>query len=109
MACFNGFKPKRVDELCKKIEELFSTTKSGVTLSTVHKAKGLENDRVFILRPDLLPLKRENQQPWEKMQELNLKYVAITRAKKALFFVEANKDKETSSSQRKDNVKRRHG
>ncbi|HEY9851665.1 MAG TPA: UvrD-helicase domain-containing protein [Leptolyngbyaceae cyanobacterium] len=108
MACFNEFKPKKVDELCKQIKELFSTNKSGVTLSTVHKAKGLENDRVFIIRPDLLPLKRENQQPWEKMQELNLKYVAITRAKKALFFVEANKDKETSSLNRKDNVKRRN-
>lgn len=107
-ACFNGFKPQGVDELSERINELFTTSKSGVTLSTVHKAKGLENNRVFILRPDLLPLKRENQQPWEKTQELNLKYVAITRAKKALYFVEAEQDKETPSFKRKDNVRRTH-
>jgi superfamily I DNA/RNA helicase len=53
----------------------------------VHKAKGLEADRVIILLPDKLPLKFPRQKEWELKQEMNLKYVALTRAKKELIFV----------------------
>jgi superfamily I DNA/RNA helicase len=35
---------------------LYSRGKGAVTLSTVHRAKGLEAERVILLRPDLLPL-----------------------------------------------------
>lgn len=59
--------------------------------SSVHRSKGLEADRVFIITADKLPLRTKNQQSWEFEQELNLKYVAITRAKHLLCV--AKKDK----------------
>lgn len=72
-----------------KLNNLFSDYADGryVMLSTIHKAKGLEWDRVFIILPQDIPLKWKGQQDWEFQQEMNLKYVAITRAKKELFFV----------------------
>lgn len=62
------------------------TCNTGPTLSTIHKAKGLEANTVYILRPDLLPA------PFAKTeaaieQEMNLKYVAITRAMKHLKYL----------------------
>jgi DNA helicase II / ATP-dependent DNA helicase PcrA len=53
----------------------------------VHKSKGLENDRVFILRPDKLPLKGCMKVLWMAEQEMNLQYVAYTRAKHYLGFI----------------------
>lgn len=57
-------------------------------LSTAHKSKGLEANRVLILLPNKLPLTWRQQQPWQLAQEINLKYVAITRARKELIFVD---------------------
>jgi superfamily I DNA/RNA helicase len=59
---------------------------SAITLMTIHKAKGLENDRIFILRPDLLPHKLAKSEEALK-SEACLHYVAITRAKEELFYV----------------------
>lgn len=75
-----------LDELKKAIESLFGDEDNfvGVTFCTVHKAKGLEADRVFVLKPDKLPLKFKNQKAWQYTQELNIRYVALTRAKKEL-------------------------
>ncbi len=67
-----------------KIEELFSDEGRGVVLSSVHKAKGLEADQVGILAPELMPLPFARQ-AWQREQEFNLIYVAITRAKKELY------------------------
>lgn len=61
-----------------------------VLLSTIHSAKGLEANRVFILDYDLLPLVHENMNGWEVEQEYNLVYVAITRAKHTLFLVNSS-------------------
>lgn len=76
---------KSVDDLRLKIENIFTDREEGIILSTVHKSKGLEAERVFIVRPDLLPMKRV-QKAWEMQQEKNLTYVAITRAKKELIY-----------------------
>lgn len=57
----------------------------GVVLSTVHKAKGLEAGQVYILVPGLIPW--PYAKGWEQEQELNLEYVAYTRAMKELIFV----------------------
>jgi superfamily I DNA/RNA helicase len=86
-ACYEAFNCKTLEAFCMEIEGLFSDDRPSVILSTVHRAKGLEEDRVFILYPDKLPLIWENQQPWELKQEMNLKYVALTRAKAELIFV----------------------
>ena len=57
-----------------------------VTFSTVHKAKGLEADNVWILKPDVMPHPMAKSRA-DKQQEKNLCYVAITRAKKTLNYV----------------------
>lgn len=57
-----------------------------IKISSIHRAKGLENDRVFILEYNKLPYKRE--QEWERIQERNLHYVAVTRPKEELYLVE---------------------
>lgn len=77
-----------VEALCKYIESLFSDDIKPIVFSTVHRAKGLEADRVFIISPKLMPLKYVDPESPQFQQELNIKYVAHTRAKKELFFVE---------------------
>jgi superfamily I DNA/RNA helicase len=75
-----------VSDVTKKIQSIFSDEKSGIVLSTIHKAKGLESDNVFILNQDLMP-SRWARKDWEKEQEQNLIYVAYTRAKHKLSFI----------------------
>lgn len=76
-----------VDCITRKIETIFSDFGSPVVFSSIHKAKGLEADNVFIIRPSLMPSKYANKD-WELIQERKLKYVAFTRAKKTLYMVE---------------------
>ena len=71
-------------DLKHKIKTIFTDEIQGIVLSTVHKIKGLEADRVFIIRPDLLPM--QTPKAWQAMQEKNLQYVAYTRAKLDLIF-----------------------
>lgn len=73
-----------VMDLKFKIKTIFTDEIQGIVLSTVHKIKGLEADRVFIIRPDLLPM--QTAKPWQYIQEKNLEYVAYTRAKHDLIF-----------------------
>lgn len=84
-AIFRASTPPTLPALLKAITSVFSDSTPGVTLSTVHRAKGLEADRVFIMRPDLLPLRTRSA--WQAKQELNLKYVAFTRSRHDLVFV----------------------
>lgn len=77
-----------VQELKKLISEIFSDNTKGVMLSTIHKAKGLENEKVFFLCPELIPSKYATM-AWEFEQEENLRYVAITRAKKELVYIDS--------------------
>lgn len=85
---------KSVADIDRKLDELFSDYTSGrmVTLSTIHKAKGLEADNVHIVVPNKLPLTFDGQQAWELEQEYNLKYVAITRAKKHLTYIDLDEN-----------------
>lgn len=75
-----------VQNITKKIGSVFSDTTQGVVFSTVHRAKGLEADNVYILYPDIIPHPMA-QTSWEKRQEENLAYVAYTRHKKELHFI----------------------
>jgi len=77
-------------DLKYKIKTIFTDEIQGIVLSTVHKIKGLEANRVFIIRPDLLPM--QNVKPWQFLQEKNLEYVAITRAKLELIYDREWKD-----------------
>lgn len=73
-----------ITDLKNKITLIFTDNIEGICLSTVHKVKGLEANRVFIIRPDLLPM--DVRKPWQVIQEKNLEYVAYTRAKLELIF-----------------------
>lgn len=86
-ALYDPSTQRSVEDLAFRMETLFSDDVQGIVLSTVHKAKGLEFPRVFIVMPHLLPLKRDGQSPEQVQQELNLKYVAITRAMNELVWV----------------------
>lgn len=73
--------------ICEYIERIFlDENMPGIVLSTIHKLKGLEADRVFVLCPELMPSKYAIQEH-DKIQESNLEYVLITRAKKQLIYV----------------------
>lgn len=60
-----------------------------VVLSSVHRAKGLEWDTVYLLQSGDLPLERVME--WgsavDRRQERNVQYVAYTRAKRKLVFL----------------------
>lgn len=77
---------KGVKDYIAKLFDDYNTA-NAVVFSTAHKSKGLEADRVLILLPNKLPLVWKTQLDWQYEQELNLKYVALTRAKKELIFV----------------------
>jgi superfamily I DNA/RNA helicase len=84
---YESYAAGSVNALKAKIEELFSDDKVPIMLSTVHRAKGLENRRVMLLKPHKLPLEWNGQHEWQRVQERNLKYVALTRATEELWFV----------------------
>ena len=74
-------KATTVGGIIQEIKRVFDTKDEGeIMLSTVHKAKGLEADNVYILATDRMP------HPLSGKEGNNLCYVAITRAKKNLFF-----------------------
>lgn len=77
---------KTVAELRGRIRDIFSDDKAGVVCSSVHRAKGLEAERVFIHRPELMPFPKAKK-PEDIASEQNLRYVALTRAKQYLAFV----------------------
>jgi superfamily I DNA/RNA helicase len=58
----------------------------GVTLSTVHKSKGDEAKNVFILERHLIPSQYATTKD-QIQQEKNLLYVAVTRAKEKLIYI----------------------
>ena len=70
------------------LEQLFEAANGQITLSTGHKAKGLEWHCVLHLDPWRIPSKWarnvELEQPWLMEQEMNLQYVIETRAKDTL-------------------------
>jgi superfamily I DNA/RNA helicase len=78
---------RTIPALIDVIDSLFADKANAVVLATIHKSKGLEADRVFWLNSSKCPSKWAKQ-PWQIQQEMNLCYVAITRAKSVLTFIE---------------------
>lgn len=75
--------------LVTELERIFSDEKASVTCSSIHRAKGLEARRVFVLEPEKLRAPRGRG--WQLEQEHNLAYVAYTRAQETLVLVAADK------------------
>ncbi len=83
-----GENRRTVAGLVEAIESLFTDNGRGMlTLATVHKAKGLEWQRVFILGRDQYMPSKWARKAWQKQQEVNLIYVAYTRSKSELYFI----------------------
>jgi superfamily I DNA/RNA helicase len=81
-----------LNSLRKLISDMFSdnddyNVPNVVTLSSIHKSKGLEFDRCFILGMAQFQPSKYAVMDWMKVQEDNLAYVAITRAKNTLIHI----------------------
>lgn len=75
-------------EIAGRIESIFTDDEDGIVFSSIHRVKGLEAERVWLIRPDKLPLEMPGMQDWERAQEDNLAYVAFTRSKREFYIVE---------------------
>lgn len=76
----------------QQINKIFKDTDGkpvqSITLSTVHKAKGREWNRVYLYGRNVMMPSPFARQPWQIEQENNLIYVAVTRAKTELIEVD---------------------
>jgi DNA helicase II / ATP-dependent DNA helicase PcrA len=83
-----GENERTIPKLHELIDKLFDdrARANAVRLSTIHKAKGLESDRVLWLNYTWHA--QWARQEWQKQQERNLCYVATTRAVKELVLFE---------------------
>lgn len=82
-------------DLVNTLQILFAKTTGSIVLSTIHRAKGLEWDSVYILDfwriPQKWILKAVKASPdaeWMLGQEKNLAYIAVTRTKDKLTFID---------------------
>ncbi|WP_312700737.1 UvrD-helicase domain-containing protein [Sedimentibacter sp.] len=78
--------------LLADIDKTDETRQDSVTLMTVHSAKGLEYDTVFVtgLEDGIFPIIHQEPESDDEEEERRLFYVAITRAKRMLFITYAN-------------------
>ena len=92
----NASNINNLNQLFLYIENLMDCNDDeSVILSSIHRAKGLEGKRVFIIGYENLPYKKEGMLEWQLYQENCLKYVAITRAQNTLFLSEAIPEKQS--------------
>lgn len=91
-----------VNDVVQRVESLFDDDRPGVVCSTIHKAKGLEADRVWLLGTSFAGCHYWTQKQVQEAgdtpalqramkrvrEENNILYVGITRAKNELFGVQ---------------------
>ncbi len=91
-----------LSELVAKVNSIFSDDAAGIVFSSIHKAKGGEvetrENTTYILRPDLLPHPMAKKD-WEKEQEDHLLYVAMSRGKNGLVWLQDSNAKKTSKKE----------
>lgn len=79
----------KVADLVQFIRDMFGDTPAGekpkcLTLATVHKSKGREWNRVYILGQAKYMPSKWARKDWQMEQEVNLMYVATTRVQKEI-------------------------
>jgi len=87
-ACLVALAPvaKTKEMLLGVLDAIFDERDPQVTLSSIHRSKGLEWNKVFLLYPELIPSKwAETDEELE--QEQNLRFVAVTRAQQELTYI----------------------
>jgi superfamily I DNA/RNA helicase len=80
---FSGLNVDENERDAAAYDQLQKNPKGFVNLTTAHRSKGLEFERVFVLRNDLFP-HPSAKTPDEIQSEKNAQYVAYTRAMKEL-------------------------
>lgn len=81
---------QRVENVIASIRTMFADGAKGVlTLCTYHRSKGREWNRVILLHHSKYCPSKAARMAWQIDQENNLAYVAYTRAKDTLLFLEA--------------------
>jgi superfamily I DNA/RNA helicase len=88
LAVIEGARAENAAAIRWYLKELFDRSAGHVTISTIHRAKGLEWDTVLHLDVWRIPSKHAQHNPAQMVQEMNLLYVAETRCKRIL--IEAN-------------------
>jgi hypothetical protein len=95
MTCFDSFgrECQSKAQFVERIQGLFCDDgdRPPIILATIHRSKGDESDRVFILGSNFLPYTQKATHEWQAKQERNLTYVALTRSKSDLFLVPMGK------------------
>jgi DNA helicase-2/ATP-dependent DNA helicase PcrA len=79
-------------KLIAKINEIFHEDKKAAKLSSIHRSKGLQSERVFCIESfqgkNLIP-STYAEQDWELIQECNLSFVCYTRSQNELILIDA--------------------
>ena len=79
-----------VQAVIQRIENIFSDEENGegIKLSSIHRAKGLESDRVFLLQPEGATIPHPMSKSAQQIeQEYNCLYIAQTRSREELVYV----------------------
>jgi len=99
-----------VGDVIELANELSSQAAGGaVDIMTVHRAKGLEADNVWLLNYEQLPFSWPDIKPEEQQQEVNLAYVAYTRSKRNLFLCRSMGKQQRKSRNSEPNFERGRG
>jgi superfamily I DNA/RNA helicase len=87
----------KVEVIIGELEHMFKSIddSEAITLCTIHKSKGLEADIVYILNEFLIPSKFAKSSI-QLEQERNLKYVARTRAKEEMYYLNIKNETDES-------------
>jgi len=78
---------QHAEDLCAYLSTFFSEVDAPIVFSTIHKAKGKEADRVFLLYPKSMPAVYARTASAAR-GEACVQFVALTRARRDLIFVE---------------------
>jgi superfamily I DNA/RNA helicase len=76
-----------IGEVSKKIEAIFAQDTQGITLSSIHRAKGKEAKMVTILDYSRIRLNHDRMSAADHIQERNLHYVGVSRAIETLHLI----------------------
>jgi superfamily I DNA/RNA helicase len=76
-----------IEQLVGVIDRIFSDDEGAAMFSSVHRAKGAEGERVFVMNASGFVVDyKEEADGWRSQQLMNLRYVALTRAKREMYF-----------------------
>jgi len=69
-----------IEDIIRKIDQIFAQDTKGITLSSIHRSKGRESKMVSIIDYSRIRLNHDRMKAEDHIQEANLNFVAITRA-----------------------------